>query len=267
MWCKILKKPSVLVWVYRCVQGDQDRSGVWAGHKAAERDNGWTWCWEEKKEQKDPITHKARHTVDNLGWAGNWRQLAFVTLICLFLIGLSDFSLCTCGWEEEEQIWKPPSVHGCYQRAFWGKAHHYLNKSCLSNASFSAKGTCKLQHEKWCVLFLRKKKWACVHWSLSSQGESRCFLHFPFWFRNWLSVKAHAATINNSVNALGTNLLSAAPAEGLRLWDDESQALVTGSKDSLQLCPVLQTTIANTVFFLYVSPLPPPQTPKSTVSF
>lgn len=45
----------------------------------------------------------------------------------------------------------------------------------------------------------------------------------------------------------------AAPAEGLCLCNDKSQALVTGSKESLPLCPILQTTPAKTVFFLLVS--------------
>lgn len=57
----------------------------------------------------------------------------------------------------------------------------------------------------------------------------------------------------------------AAPAEGLHLWDDESQALVTGSKESLPLCPVLPTTPAKTVFFLLVSPPSPPNTQEYTV--
>lgn len=56
----------------------------------------------------------------------------------------------------------------------------------------------------------------------------------------------------------------AAPAEGLCLCNDKSQALVTRSKESFPLCPVLQTTPAKTVFFLFVSPPSPPNTQEYT---
>lgn len=46
-----------------------------AGHKAAERDNGWTWCWKEKGEQKKPSHTKSvtpLTTWGEQGIGGNW---------------------------------------------------------------------------------------------------------------------------------------------------------------------------------------------------